>query len=276
MKYLNRCILLQLFLTVTGCATQSSLDSVRNDVETLNTRMISVEKDLGGTREESKERIGSFEKSNEADVAAIRKLLADSQAKSYSTREEMESINGKLDDLSLAVKKSNEESQRYRQDADQRIATLQDSIVKLESSNNDLNNKVAEVAQLEAATQTPDSIYTQGVDTFKAGDMPGARKLLQKFIELNTHHALAPNAFYWIGESYYSEKNYDQAILTFQNVIKNYPKNEQVPSAMLKQATAFKAINDNKSARFVLKGLVDGYPKSEEAKQARKLLNKIR
>jgi TolA-binding protein len=61
-------------------------------------------------------------------------------------------------------------------------------------------------------------------------------------------HDLAANAFYWIGETHYSEKSYDQAILAFEKVIKNYPGKEKAPAAMLKQAMAFKALGDGKSA----------------------------
>jgi TolA-binding protein len=45
---------------------------------------------------------------------------------------------------------------------------------------------------------------------------------------------------------------------------------------MLKQAMAFKAINDNKSAKYVLGKLVDGFPKSDEAKRAKELLKEIK
>jgi len=102
--------------------------------------------------------------------------------------------------------------------------------------------------------------------------MPAARETFSKFLEKFPKHDLAANANYWIGETYYGEKNYEQAILSFQEVIKNYPQQPKVPSAMLKQALAFKAIKDTKSANYVLKKLVTGYPKSDEAKKAKELL----
>jgi tol-pal system protein YbgF len=116
----------------------------------------------------------------------------------------------------------------------------------------------------------------KGLETFKAGDMPAARDLFTKFLEQYPKHDLVANAQYWIGETYYSEKNYEQAILAFQEVIKNHPQKEKVPAAMLKQALAFKAIKDSKSAKFVLKKLVEEFPKSEEAKRAKELLKGLK
>jgi tol-pal system protein YbgF len=82
----------------------------------------------------------------------------------------------------------------------------------------------------------------------------------------------AANAHYWIGETYYNEKSYEPAILAYQDVIKNYPTKDKVPAAMLKQAMAFHAINDAKSSKYVLKKLVEAFPKSDEAIKAKDLL----
>jgi len=45
---------------------------------------------------------------------------------------------------------------------------------------------------------------------------------------------------------------------------------------MLKQAMAFNAINDTKSAKFVLKKLAEVYPKSDESVKAKELLKDIK
>jgi tol-pal system protein YbgF len=114
------------------------------------------------------------------------------------------------------------------------------------------------------------------METFKAGDMPAAREIFIKFLEQYPQHDLAANAHYWIGETFYSEKSYEPAILAFQDVIKNYPAKDKVPAAMLKQAMAFNAINDTKSAKYVLKKLGEGFPKSDEAIKAKELLKDIK
>ncbi len=231
MKMLTYPVVLLLFLALSGCATQGSLDATRNDVDTLKTRIISLERELGGTREESVERLGAFEKSNQADVAAVRKLLADFQARSQSTREELNTLNARMDEM-----------RQFREDADKSIISLQDSIAKLQAANDTLSKQIAGLAQQENefVVSSPEALYNKGLKTYKSGDMPSSRKLFRKFIELYPHHVLASNALYWIGESYYSEKNYDQAILSFQDMIKKYPRNEKTPAAMLEQAMAFK------------------------------------
>jgi tol-pal system protein YbgF len=272
----TRIIVAACIVGLAGCASQGALDSTRNDIDAVRTRLYSVEKNLGGIRNESKEGIGAIEKNLKTDVAEVRKLAADIQASIDSTKTDMQAMNGKLDDMSIALKKPTEDLARYREDADKRIIALEDRIIKFQSTLDELTKKVTEMAQPKEAAPTPDSVYMKGLDTFKAGDMPAAREIFTKFLEQYPQHDLAANAHYWIGETHYSEKSYEPAILSFQEVIKNYPLKEKVPAAMLKQAMAFKAIDDTKSAKYVLKKLGEGFPKSEEAAKAKELLKEMK
>jgi tol-pal system protein YbgF len=272
----SRIILAACLTGLAGCASQGALDSTRNDIDAVRARLYSVEKNLGGIRNESREGIGTIEKNLKTDVDAVRKLAADIQASIDSTKSDMQAMNGKLDDMSISLKKPTEDLSRYREDADKRIITLEDRILKVQSTLDELTKKVTEFTQPKEIPPTPDSVYMKGLDTFKAGDMPAAREIFTKFIEQYPQHDLAANAHYWIGETHYSEKSYEPAILAFQEVIKNFPEKDKVPAAMLKQAMAFNAIKDIKSAKYVLKKLGESFPKSEEASKAKDLLKELK
>ena len=269
-------LLLAAMAGLTGCASQGALDSTRYDVDAVKTRLFTLEKNLGGVRNESRQGIDAIEKDLKSDVANVRKLSADIQATIDSTKTEMQAMNGKLDDMSISLQKPTEDLARYREDADKRIIALEDRIIRIQSTLDELTKKVAELAQAKAAPATPDALYMKGLDTFKAGDMPASRETFTKFLELYPQHDLAANAHYWIGETHYSEKSYEPAILAFQEVIKNFPTKDKVPAALLKQAMAFNAINDTKSAKYVLKKLGETFPKSDEAIKAKELLKEIR
>lgn len=271
-------LLLVAMTGLAGCATQSSLDVVRSDLDTVKGRLFSMERDLGGVRDESKKGIGSVEQEYKTDVTSVRKLAADMQASMDSMKADFQALNGKMDDLAISAKKPADDLARYREDADKRIIALEDRVVKLQTALDDLNKRIGDLAaqpkKEEAAT--PESLYAKGLETFKAGDMQAARDIFTKFLDQYPKHDLASNAQYWIGETYYNEKGYEAAILAYQEVIKQYPGKEKVPSAMLKQAMSFRAIKDNKNARYVLKKLEEGFPRSEEAKRAKVLLKEIK
>lgn len=277
MKYLNLTALL-LVLSLSGCASQGAVDNVRNDVDAIKTRLFSMDRDLSSLREESKVSVGAVEKGFKSDVAAVRKMSADIQATIDSTKGEMQALSGKVDDTALAVKKPADDLARYREDADKRIIALEERILKQQAVIDTLTKKMADLAKAkkDEVGGASDAQYLKGLDSLKAGDVATARDQFTKFLEQNPKHELAANAHYWVGETHYSEKNYESAILAYQEVIKNFPGKEKVVAAMYKQALAFNAIKDVKSAKFVLKKLIEGFPKSEEAKKAKALLKEIK
>lgn len=272
MKTKSATILLSLCIALTGCATQGSLDTTRNDINAVKTRLFSVEKDMDGIRSESKDRLDALEREMKSEMASVRKIAADVQASGETTRNEMLALNGKLDDMS----KPADEQSRYREDTDKRIISLEERIVKLQATVDGLVGKGAESEKLKDATPPADAIYLKGLEAFKAGNMPAARDFFATFIAEHPKHELVGNARYWTAEALYAEKNYEAAIVSFQDVIKNHPKLSKIPAAMLKQGRAFKAIKDPNSARYVLKKLIATYPKSEEAKRAGELLKEIK
>jgi tol-pal system protein YbgF len=89
------------------------------------------------------------------------------------------------------------------------------------------------------------------------------------FLQRYPADSRAVNAAYWIGETHYAETSYDKAVLQFEEVVQKYGDDPKVASALFKQALAFDALKDRKSARVVMKKVVDRFPLSEEAKRAK-------
>ena len=82
------------------------------------------------------------------------------------------------------------------------------------------------------------------------------------------------DAQYWIGESYFAQKDYNRAILEFNDVLK-YRRGDRVPAALLRQAQAFLEIGDKTDARLILQKLVNDHPNSEQAREARDRLQTL-
>jgi len=267
-------------LAISGCAYQSDLESLRRDTDEMKSRLFVVDKGLNEVRGEVREGVDKsltgYRQGLEAlqrdmagyqrEMAAIRKGGADLQATLDSARVDMQLLTGKVDDVRILAQKPADDVELLKQDLATRLASLDERLAKLEKSV-DEQHKTALQQQ-----QTPEFLYQQSYETLRGGDAAKARELFNKFLDLHPKHHLAANAHYWLGETYYSEKNYEQAILEFQEVIKNFPDKEKVPAAMLKQGMAFTELRDPKSAAYVYKKLADEFPKSEEAKIAREKL----
>ncbi|MBJ6725625.1 tol-pal system protein YbgF [Geomesophilobacter sediminis] len=288
MQSLRLALISVLVLSCVGCATKDDLDMVKRDSDEMKSRIFTLNKSLGEVRGEIKDGIDkslanykqnmdTLQKEMEGyqkDMATLRKGSADLQATLDAARVDMQVLTGKVDDVRLLAQKPADDLALLRTDTNKRLASFDERLTKLEQAIADLQKSTAQVRQDQAALQqTPESLYRKGVESMKGeGAAAKAREIFAKFLELYPKHKLAANAHYWTGETYYGEKNYEQAILEYQEVIQNYPESEKAPAALLKQGMAFKALGDKKSAHYDFKRVIEEYPKSDEAKSARERL----
>jgi tol-pal system protein YbgF len=264
-----------LLLMLAGCASKGDMELMQRDMDELKTRLLTVEKEFGGLKSETKEGVEKTLRENQKDLEGIRKGAADLQATLESTRVDLQVLAGKVDDATLAAKKPGDDFALLKEDLDRRLTALDGRVGKLEKNLDDLQKKGMDTAA-KPVELSPEALYQQGLDTFKGGNPQKSRELLSKFVDQYPNHELASNAHYWMGETYYTEKMYEQAVLEFEKVIKSYPGKEKVPAALLKQAMAFKELGDKPSARYVLKKLIEQFPKAPEAGLAKTKLKEIK
>ncbi|HAP41374.1 MAG TPA: tol-pal system protein YbgF [Nitrospira sp.] len=118
--------------------------------------------------------------------------------------------------------------------------------------------------------------YERTLTRFKDGDLDGARQGFAEFLVQHPHSDLAPNARFWLGESYYGKKDYSRAIDAYDQVQLNHPASEKVPAALLKKGYAYLALKDRRRAASALKQVIDLYPRSPEANKAMDKLNQLK
>jgi TolA-binding protein len=86
---------------------------------------------------------------------------------------------------------------------------------------------------------------------------------------------LAQSAQYSIGESHLELKEYNNAIIEFDEVRRRYPQTEKVAAALLGQGSAFSELGEKLNARLVLQELLEKYPQSPEAGRAKQRLKAL-
>ncbi len=80
---------------------------------------------------------------------------------------------------------------------------------------------------------------------------------------------LSDNAQYWIGECYYAQGEYRTALEEFARVGRDHPLGDKVPAALLKIAYSHLQLEERDEAREMLRDLINRFPTSNEATQAR-------
>lgn len=112
-------------------------------------------------------------------------------------------------------------------------------------------------------------LYQAALSALEAGRPGSALGQFQEFLRAYPDHALAPNAGYWLGECYYSQKQYDSAIIAFKDVVALHSGHDKAAAAMLKAGYSYALLGDAANARFYLEALIKDYPSSQPASLAR-------
>lgn len=85
-----------------------------------------------------------------------------------------------------------------------------------------------------AANDAGAQLYESAFTLLKNGQYDGAEKGFQDFLTQYPTHALASNAKYWLGESFYARGDYDRAARTFAEAYQQSPKGAKAPDNLLK------------------------------------------
>lgn len=115
-----------------------------------------------------------------------------------------------------------------------------------------------------------DALYREALELFKSGNFEKSIEKFSLFTIKYPDDPLSANALYWIGECYYSQKNFNLAVQYFHRVVTDFPNSNKVASALLKEAYSLKELGMEKEANSALEELLYRFPYSEEAQIVKK------
>lgn len=127
----------------------------------------------------------------------------------------------------------------------------------------------------DSTVQSPESIYYTAYSDYIKKNYDLAVQGFQQFIRLYPRNGLADNSLYWIGECYYSQKKFEDAVRTFKELRSKYDDGDKLPDAILKEGYALIEMGRQTEGVNVLKELVSRFPLSEEASLAQQKIKDI-
>lgn len=268
-----------------------TIDVMRADVNDLKSDSYSAKKDVSDIREAIsglKHDMGNLNVL--AEEAAAAKNLREGQAELYSQmmvfQKEVQAMRGRLDEqthkASESLSKASKEGELLAARLDALELNLKELSAKLSAAEEYIQKVEASTKKDkgQAALKQPvvpdaEKAYEEAYAAFTDKRYGEAGEKFAAFIKTFSGHRLAGNAQFWIGETYYSQRDYESAILAYEEVFRKYKDSPKVSAAMLKQGRAFIEIGEKRAGGAILKELVAKYPESEQAVAARIKLREL-
>lgn len=110
--------------------------------------------------------------------------------------------------------------------------------------------------------------YRSAYALLQQGESAQAQQRFLDFIQSYPNSDYADNAQYWLAESYYGARDFDNARLEFSKVEQNYPNSSKVSDAQLKIAYIFYEKQQYPEARTRLEEVMSRYVGSRAARLA--------
>jgi len=123
-----------------------------------------------------------------------------------------------------------------------------------------------------AAIPGSEKNYTEGMRLYHAKKYGEAQNQLHQYLKSQPKGPKAPEARYYLADSFYQEGKYQEAGVEFNKLRLQFPKSILAPAGLLRQALCYKNQQQMGTYRSTLQKLVKAYPNSPEAKEAQKML----
>jgi len=118
--------------------------------------------------------------------------------------------------------------------------------------------------------------YSEGLRLYQSKKYGDARTKFHQYLKDAPHGPKIAEARYYLADSFFQEGKYQEAAVEFNKLASQFPKNILAPAALLRQGQSYKNLNQISNYQNALKKLVNAYPQSPEAQEAKKQLKEGR
>ncbi|MCP3922364.1 MAG: tol-pal system protein YbgF [Desulfobacterales bacterium] len=264
-----------LIFLISGCASSGDVNYLNERILELENKLqVSAEKNLSKLNEKSKK----FDKTDQTQ----RENYAGMNTQIHQFKSELLMQKGKVEELEFflrKLKKSNKSLSKMLEESLVQNRKLKKRFFKLEQYVGFEPVKKSDVKKIKKGEEkklSEKELYKLAKGKLDNGKTKEARDHFLKFLVVYPKSVNADNAQFWISEIYYREKWYEKAILEYQKVIEKYPNGNKIPASYLKQGYAFYNLGEKANAKLILNELIKNFPKTNEAKYARKKLARIK
>jgi tol-pal system protein YbgF len=122
---------------------------------------------------------------------------------------------------------------------------------------------------------SPGRLFDTARGDYGAGQYTLAITGFEQFLRAFPKSENADDAQFYIGESYYLQKRFEDAVAAYNLVIQNYPGANMVPDAYYKRGLAYNQLNQNEAARASWETLIKSFPDSEAGRLAKQNLDRV-
>jgi tol-pal system protein YbgF len=240
----------------------------------LQTQVQQLQEQMSAMKQSFDERMGVMKNLIESNTDAANKTTAAITSLQNTLQKQQGDSAGKVDQLSGQIQALNDTMDELKV----RLAKVSKQLEDLQSTQQSLaaqQQAAQQQAQAQAQAPPPDVLYANALRDYNGGKNDLASQEFSDYIKFYPNTDLAGNAYFYMAELQFRAGNYEQAVGNYDQVLQNFPSGNKAAAAQLKKGFALIELGKKDDGVQELRHLIQRYPKTNEATQARERLRKL-
>jgi len=263
-----------LALLATLCLATMPAWGVSKEMVQLQTQVQQLQEQMTAMQRSFDERMGVMNNLVERDTDAVNKVAAAVSTLQSTLQKQQGDSASHVDQLSGQIQALNDSLDELKA----RLAKLSKQLEGMQSSQQSAAATAAQQqAQQQAQSQAPppDVLYNNALRDYNGAKNDLAIQEFSDYIKFYPNTDLAGNCYFYLGEIQFRQGNYQQAAQSYDEVLQNFPTGSKVASAQLKKGFSLIELGKQEDGVAELRHVIQRYPRSPEALQARERLRKL-
>ena len=244
------------------------------DIVQLQTEVDQLQQAMTQMKQSFDERMGVMKNLLEQNTDSANKVTAAITGLQASLNKQQQAGAGQIDQISGQIQALNDTMDELKV----RLGKLSKQLEDLQAAQQSLaatQLQTQQQAKDMAAAPPPDVLYNNALRDFNGGNNDVATKEFNDYIKYYPDTDLAGNAYFYLAEMEYKAGDYQKAVANYDLVLQNFPSGNKAASAQLKKGLALIELGQQQDGIQELKHVIQRYPRTTEATQARDKLRKL-
>ena len=254
--------------------TASPAWGVNKEMVQLQTQVQQLQEQMTAMQLGFDERMGVMRNLVEQDTDAVNKVANALNSLQTALQKQQADGGSKVDQLSGQIQALNDTMDEIKVRLSKVTKQLEDMQAAQQSIQATQAQHQAE-AQAAANAPPPDVLYNNAVRDYTGGKSDLASQEFSDYLKFYPNTDLAGNCYFYLGEIQFRAANYQQAVQSYDQVLQNFPSGNKAASAQLKKGFALIELGKQDDGVTELRHVVQRYPHSPEALQARERMRKL-
>jgi tol-pal system protein YbgF len=244
---------------------------VSKEIVQLQTQVQDLQERISRMQQSFDERMGVMQHLVEQSTDNVNKVAASIANLQNALQKQQNDSGSRVDQISGQLQSLNDTLDELKT----RLAKVSKQLEDMQAAQQNLTAQQQQAQQQQTQAPPPDVLYNNALRDYNAGKNDLAAQEFSDYIKYYPNTDLTGNSYFYLADIEFRQGNYQKAAKDYDQVLQNFPGGNKAAAAQLKKGFALIELGQKDDGIAELRHVIQRYPRTSEAMQARDRLHKL-